>query len=110
MCRCISARLYLKPVCQFNNWPKRQLEMEFISHWMSEGLLASESIQRRGQPCRVVLPHQLLGFRQNYIPLAGLGRDRENSYDRAHFAKYIVMFPRMTTNVVIRVRTLRVTL
>lgn len=47
---------------------------ESISHWMNEGLLASESIQRRGQPCRVVLPHQLLAFRQSYIPLADLAR------------------------------------
>jgi hypothetical protein len=47
---------------------------ESISHWVDEGLLASESIQRRGQPCRVVLPHQLLAFRQSYIPLADLAR------------------------------------
>lgn len=47
---------------------------ESISHWLAEGLLASESIQRRGQPCRVVLPHQLLAFRQSYIPLADLAR------------------------------------
>lgn len=47
---------------------------ESISHWVGEGLLASESIQRRGQPCRVVLPHQLLAFRQSYIPLADLAR------------------------------------
>ncbi|NDP40904.1 MAG: hypothetical protein GZ093_19620 [Rhodoferax sp.] len=47
---------------------------ESISHWMEEGLLACESIQLRGQPCRVVLPHQLLAFRQSYIPLADLAR------------------------------------
>lgn len=47
---------------------------ESIPHWVAEGLLASESIQRRGQPCRVVLPHQLLAFRQSYIPLADLAR------------------------------------
>ncbi len=47
---------------------------ESISHWMDEGLLACESIQLRGQPCRVVLPHQLLAFRQSYIPLADLAR------------------------------------
>jgi len=45
-----------------------------IAHWLDEGLLAFESIQRRGQPCRVVLPHQLLAFRQRYIPLADLAR------------------------------------
>lgn len=47
---------------------------ESISHWMDEGLLACESIQLRGQRCRVVLPHQLLAFRQSYIPLADLAR------------------------------------
>lgn len=47
---------------------------ESISHWMDEGLLACESVQLRGQPCRVVLPHQLLAFRQSYIPLADLAR------------------------------------
>lgn len=47
---------------------------ESISHWMDEGLMACEAIQLRGQPCRVVLPHQLLAFRQSYIPLADLAR------------------------------------
>lgn len=47
---------------------------ESIANWMDEGLLACEAIQLRGQPCRVVLPHQLLAFRQSYIPLADLAR------------------------------------
>lgn len=47
---------------------------ESIQHWVDEGLLASDSIQRRGQPCHVVLPHQLLAFRQAYVPLADLAR------------------------------------
>lgn len=47
---------------------------ESISHWVDEGLLGCESIQRRGQNCRVVLPHQLLAFRQSYIPLSDLAR------------------------------------
>lgn len=47
---------------------------ESISHWADEGLLGCESILRRGQSCRVVLPHQLLAFRQSYIPLADLAR------------------------------------
>jgi hypothetical protein len=47
---------------------------ESISHWIHEGLLASESIVLRGKPCRVVLPHQLLAFRQTYLPLADLAR------------------------------------
>ncbi len=47
---------------------------ESISYWIEEGLLESESIQLRGRPCRVVLPHQLLAFRQAYVPLADLAR------------------------------------
>lgn len=47
---------------------------ESISHWIEESLLHSNSIQLRGQPCRVVLPHQLLAFRQTYVPLADLAR------------------------------------
>lgn len=47
---------------------------ESISHWMDEGLLACETTRLRGQTCRVVLPHQLLAFRQSYIPLADLAR------------------------------------
>ncbi|WP_250519863.1 TniQ family protein [Caballeronia sp. NCTM1] len=48
---------------------------ESIQHWVDEGLLESELIHRRGQPCRVVLPHQLLAFRRTYVPLADLARE-----------------------------------
>jgi hypothetical protein len=47
---------------------------ESISYWIEEGMLHSKSIQLRGHPCRVVLPHQLLEFRQTYVPLADLAR------------------------------------
>jgi hypothetical protein len=47
---------------------------ECIAHWIDEGLLSSEVVQRRGQSCRIVLPHQLLEFRQKYLPLADLAR------------------------------------
>lgn len=47
---------------------------ESIAHWIDQGLLDSHSIVLRGQVCRVVLPHQLLAFRQNYVPLADLAR------------------------------------
>lgn len=47
---------------------------ESISHWIELGLLKSESIQLRGQPCRVVLPPQLLAFRHQYVPLADLAQ------------------------------------
>lgn len=47
---------------------------ESIAHWVDKGLLKSEVVQRRGQPCRIVLPHQLFAFRQSYLPLADLAR------------------------------------
>lgn len=54
---------------KFTGW-----KWETVSHWIDEGLLESETIVLRGQACRVVLPHQLLAFRQTYVPLADLAR------------------------------------
>ena len=39
-----------------------RLECESIAHWIDEGLLESHEIVLRGQPCRVVMPEQLLAF------------------------------------------------
>jgi hypothetical protein len=47
---------------------------ETISNWIDQGLLQSESVMLRGQPCRVVLPHQVLAFRHQYMPLADLAQ------------------------------------
>lgn len=47
---------------------------ESISHWIQQQLLEAEQIQLRGQPCRIVLPEQLLRFRQTYMPLADLAK------------------------------------
>ncbi|CAP41469.1 MULTISPECIES: hypothetical protein [Burkholderiales] len=65
----LEAGMSIQQLAKATGW-----KWESIAHWVDEGLLASESIQRRGQPCRVVLPHQLLAFRQSYIPLADLAR------------------------------------
>lgn len=65
----LEAGMSIQELAKATGW-----KWESISHWMDEGLLVSESIQRRGQRCRVVLPHQLLAFRQSYIPLADLAR------------------------------------
>lgn len=37
-------------------------------------MLDAQSIELGGQSCRVVLPHQLLAFRETYVPLADLAR------------------------------------
>jgi hypothetical protein len=65
----LEAGMSIQQLAKATGW-----KWESISHWINEGLLASETIQRRGQLCRVVSPHQLLAFRQSYIPLADLGR------------------------------------
>jgi hypothetical protein len=69
----LEAGMSIQQLAEATGW-----KWESIAHWMDEGLLASESIQLRGQPCRVVLPHQLLAFRQSYIPLADLARAMGN--------------------------------
>lgn len=65
----LEAGMSIQQLAKATGW-----KWESISHWVDEGLLASESTQRCGQPCRVVLPFQLLAFRQSYIPLADLAR------------------------------------
>jgi len=65
----IEAGMSIQQLAEATNW-----KWESISHWVSEGLLASEIVHRRGQICRIVLPHQLLAFRLSYIPLADLAR------------------------------------
>jgi hypothetical protein len=65
----LEAGMSIQQLAKATGW-----KWESIAHWVDEGLLASESIQRRGQHCRVVLPHQLLAFRQTYVPLADLAR------------------------------------
>ena len=68
----LEAGMSIQQLAKATGW-----KWESISHWMDEGLLESESIQRRGQPCRVVSPQQLLTFRQSYIPLADLAQAME---------------------------------
>lgn len=65
----LEAGMSIQQLAKATGW-----KWESISHWVDEGLLASEPIQRRGQSCRVVLPHQLLEFRQSYVPLADMAR------------------------------------
>ncbi|WP_186223236.1 hypothetical protein [Burkholderia gladioli] len=65
----LEAGMSLQQLSKFTGW-----KWESISHWIDRGLLDSKSIVLRGQPCRVVLPHQLLAFRQTYVPLADLAR------------------------------------
>ncbi|CAG2159418.1 TniQ family protein [Cupriavidus numazuensis] len=65
----LEAGMSIQQLSRFTGW-----KWESIAHWIEQGLLASESIVLRGQPCRVVLPHQLLAFRETFVPLADLAR------------------------------------
>lgn len=65
----LEAGMSIQQLSKFTGW-----KWESISHWINEGLLDSQSIVLRGQGCRVVLPHQLLAFRQTFVPLADLAR------------------------------------
>ncbi|MGF6596306.1 hypothetical protein P3T23_001013 [Paraburkholderia sp. GAS448] len=65
----LEAGMSIQQLSKFTGW-----KWESISHWIERGLLDSQSIVLRGQSCRVVLPHQLLAFRQTYVPLADLAR------------------------------------
>ncbi|WP_176058993.1 TniQ family protein [Paraburkholderia sp. BCC1876] len=65
----LEAGMSIQQLAKATGW-----KWESIQNWVDKGLLASELIQRRGQRCRVVLPQQLLEFRQAYVPLADLAR------------------------------------
>lgn len=47
---------------------------ESIYHWLDEGLLECESVNLRGQRCRVVTPEQLLRFTRTYMPLSDVAK------------------------------------
>lgn len=63
----LEAGMSIQQLARTTGW-----KWESIDHWVNEGLLASETIERRGQSCRVILPHQLIAFRQLFVPLADL--------------------------------------
>lgn len=63
----LEAGMSIQQLAKATGW-----KWESIQNWIDLGLLASEPIQRRGQSCHVVLPHQLLEFLQSYLPVAGL--------------------------------------
>ncbi|MDH1475224.1 TniQ family protein [Comamonas thiooxydans] len=63
----LEAGMSIQQLSKVTGW-----KWESIAHWLDEGLLDCESIELRGQRCRVVLPQQLQAFRQSYIPLADL--------------------------------------
>jgi len=65
----LDAGMSVQKLAQATGW-----KWETITHWIGLGLLASVEITLRGQPCRVILPRQLLEFRQTYVPLSDLAK------------------------------------
>ena len=65
----LEAGMSIQQLAKFSGW-----KWESISHWMNLGLLESDQIVLRGQPCRVISPQQLFTFQQTYISLATLAR------------------------------------
>ena len=61
------AGLTVQALAKASGW-----KWESISHWIDLGLLESAPAVLRGQPCRVVLPGQLLKFNQTYLPLSSM--------------------------------------
>lgn len=69
----LEAGLAVNQLSKLTGW-----KWESISHWIELGLLESQSIVLRGQPCRVVSPEQLLRFNRQYIPLADLAKSTDS--------------------------------
>lgn len=66
----VDAGLSVQALSTVTGW-----KWESIDHWIEAGLLGSNNIILRGQPCRVVMPDQLLAFCRAYIPLADLAKE-----------------------------------
>lgn len=65
----LEAGLSVSQLAKLTGW-----KHESIDHWIESGLLESFPIVLRGQPCRVVMPAQLLAFNRTYMPISDLAR------------------------------------
>lgn len=65
----LEAGLSVNQLAKLTGW-----KHESIDHWIEQGLLKSYSIVLRGQPCRVVMPAQLLEFNRAYMPINDLAK------------------------------------
>lgn len=69
----LDAGLSVNQLAKLTGW-----KWESVRHWIDEGLLGSHEIVLRGQPCKVVMPEQLLAFSQSYVPLSTLAHSLES--------------------------------
>lgn len=65
----LEAGLSVSQLAKLTGW-----KHESINHWIESGLLESFPIVLRGQPCRVVMPAQLLAFNRTYMPMSDLAK------------------------------------
>lgn len=65
----LEAGLSVSQLAKLTGW-----KHESIAHWIEQGLLKSYAIVLRGQPCRVVMPAQLLEFTRTYMPISDLAK------------------------------------
>lgn len=65
--KAVEAGLSVHALSRATGW-----KWESISHWIDEGLLEAEPAVLRGQPCRIVMPEQLIKFSSTYVPLSSL--------------------------------------
>lgn len=65
----LESGMSLKRLAGVTGW-----KQENIRHWINEGLMHTEEVKLPGQQRDVILPEQLLAFRQTYVPLADLAK------------------------------------
>lgn len=68
----LESGMSLKHLASVTGWKK-----ESIRHWINEGLMQTVQAKLPGQQRDVILPEQLLAFRQTYVPLADLAKALE---------------------------------
>jgi hypothetical protein len=91
----LEAGLSVSQLAKLTGW-----KHESIDHWIESGLLESFPIVLRGQPCRVVMPAQLLAFNRTYMPISDLARlvGSRSAFMKRRLAEIGVVPGRATSN------------
>jgi hypothetical protein len=91
----LEAGLSINQLSKLTGW-----KHDSIDHWIESGLLESFPITLRGQPCRVVMPAQLLAFNRTYMPMSDLARlvGKRSPFMKRRLAEIGVIGGRPTRN------------
>ncbi|WP_143705166.1 hypothetical protein [Pollutimonas nitritireducens] len=65
----LESGMSLKDLSKMTGW-----KQENLRHWINAGLMQTVEVKLPGQQRDVILPEQLLAFRQTYVPLADLAK------------------------------------